>query len=111
VLGYLSLLEKAAFLITAKDYSTLASVLKVINRRAAVDVMAIENFDSCNKKISRKFKNKKIWDKLFYQGTCSAPSLYLCIVFSSLSFADIGRYNEALIYDGTDSCCSAEECQ
>lgn len=76
MLGYLSLLEKAAFLITAKDYSTLASVLKVINRRAAVDVMAIENFDSCNKKISRKFKNKKIWDKLFYQGTCRAPSLY-----------------------------------
>jgi hypothetical protein len=108
VLGYLSLLEKAAFLITAKDYSTLASVLKVINRRAAVDVMAIEHFESCNKQISRKFKNKKIWDKLFYQGTCAKFS---CISFSSLSLADVGRYNGALIYEGTDSCCRTEECQ
>jgi hypothetical protein len=59
VLGYLSLLEKAAFLITAKDYSTLASVLKVINSRAAVDVMAVEHFASCYKKFPGSSKTKK----------------------------------------------------
>ena len=51
-------------------------VLKTINKRAAIDVMVMDSFDARNKQIPRKFKYKKIFDKLFYKGKSKRTNLY-----------------------------------